>query len=113
MRMWRNWQTRRFQVPVGDRMGSSPFIRTKISDFKRFLARNRLFFCLFIVIIYALRGMNGEYFTIHSTYYLLYEGKILKTGTAEELANDEMVRRVYLGKNFELKKNHKFELAEE
>ena len=63
------------QVPVGDRMGSSPFIRTKISDFKRFLARNRLFFCLFMGIIYALRGMNGEYFTIHSTYYLLYEGK--------------------------------------
>ena len=28
MRMWRNWQTRRFQVPVGDHMGSSPFIRT-------------------------------------------------------------------------------------
>ena len=27
--MWRNWQTRRFQVPVGDHMGSSPFIRTK------------------------------------------------------------------------------------
>ena len=30
MRMWRNWQTRRFQVPVGDHMGSSPFIRTKV-----------------------------------------------------------------------------------
>ena len=27
--MWRNWQTRRFQVPVGNRMGSNPFIRTK------------------------------------------------------------------------------------
>ncbi len=26
--MWRNWQTPRFQVPVGDHMGSSPFIRT-------------------------------------------------------------------------------------
>ena len=35
--------------------------------------------------------------------YLLYEGKILKTGTAEDLANDEMVRRVYLGKNFQLR----------
>jgi lipopolysaccharide export system ATP-binding protein len=35
--------------------------------------------------------------------YLLYEGKILKTGTAEELAADEMVRRVYLGSNFELR----------
>ena len=35
--------------------------------------------------------------------YLLYEGKILKTGTAEELANDEMVRKVYLGQNFQLR----------
>ena len=51
-----------------------------------------------------------ETLAITDRTYLLYEGKILKTGTAEELANDEMVRRVYLGKNFELKKNHKFEL---
>ena len=35
--------------------------------------------------------------------YLLYEGKSLKTGTAEDLANDEMVRKVYLGKNFQLR----------
>ena len=35
--------------------------------------------------------------------YLLYEGKILKAGTAEDLANDEMVRKVYLGSNFELR----------
>ncbi len=35
--------------------------------------------------------------------YLLFEGSILKAGTAEELANDEQVRRVYLGKNFELR----------
>ncbi len=35
--------------------------------------------------------------------YLLFEGKILKTGTAEELAADEMVRKVYLGKDFKLK----------
>ena len=38
--------------------------------------------------------------------YLLYEGKILKTGTAEELAADPMVRKVYLGQNFELKRSH-------
>ncbi len=37
--------------------------------------------------------------------YLLFEGKLLKAGTAEELAADETVRRVYLGKNFELKRN--------
>ena len=36
--------------------------------------------------------------------YLLFEGNILKQGTAEELAADEQVRRVYLGKNFELRR---------
>ena len=35
--------------------------------------------------------------------YLLFEGKILKAGSAQDLANDEEVRRVYLGKNFKLK----------
>ena len=54
-----------------------------------------------------------ETLAITDRTYLLYEGKILKTGTAEELAADEMVRRVYLGKNFELKKNHRFELEQE
>lgn len=39
--------------------------------------------------------------------YLLFEGSILKAGTAEELANDEQVRRVYLGKNFELRGSKK------
>ena len=36
--------------------------------------------------------------------YLLFEGSILKAGTAEELAADEQVRKVYLGQNFELRK---------
>ena len=36
--------------------------------------------------------------------YLMYNGSILKEGTPEELADDEMVRKVYLGKDFELKK---------
>ena len=35
--------------------------------------------------------------------YLLFEGRLLKKGTAKELAEDEMVRKVYLGKNFELR----------
>lgn len=35
--------------------------------------------------------------------YLLFEGKILKAGTAEDLANDETVRRVYLGQDFKLR----------
>lgn len=36
--------------------------------------------------------------------YLLYSGSVIKSGTAEDLANDEQVRRVYLGQNFELRK---------
>ena len=44
-----------------------------------------------------------ETLNITDRAYLLYEGKILKAGTAEELANDEQVRRVYLGHNFELR----------
>ena len=44
--------------------------------------------------------------TLHITdrAYLLFEGTILKSGTAEELASDETVRRVYLGQKFELRK---------
>lgn len=45
-----------------------------------------------------------ETLSITDRAYLLFEGKILKQGTAEELAEDEMVRKVYLGQNFELKK---------
>lgn len=45
-----------------------------------------------------------ETLSITERAYLMFEGKILKSGTAEELAADEMVRKVYLGKNFELKK---------
>ncbi len=45
-----------------------------------------------------------ETLTITDRAYLLFEGSILKEGTAEELANDEHVRKVYLGKNFELRK---------
>jgi lipopolysaccharide export system ATP-binding protein len=40
--------------------------------------------------------------------YLMYNGSILKEGTPEELAADEMVRKVYLGKDFELKKRRIF-----
>lgn len=45
-----------------------------------------------------------ETLSITDRAYLLFEGSILKAGTAEELANDEQVRRVYLGQNFELRK---------
>ena len=45
-----------------------------------------------------------ETLSITDRAYLMFEGSILKAGTAEELAADEMVRKVYLGKNFELKK---------
>lgn len=43
-----------------------------------------------------------ETLSITDRTYLLYEGKILKSGSAKELADDEEVRRVYLGKNFKL-----------
>jgi lipopolysaccharide export system ATP-binding protein len=46
----------------------------------------------------------NETLSIVDRAYLLFEGKILKSGTAEELAADEQVRRVYLGKHFELKR---------
>ncbi len=44
-----------------------------------------------------------ETLSITDRAYLLFEGSILKSGTAEELAADEQVRRVYLGKNFVLR----------
>ena len=44
-----------------------------------------------------------ETLSITDRAYLLFEGEILKAGTAEELAKDERVRKVYLGKNFELR----------
>ena len=46
----------------------------------------------------------NETLSITDRAYLLFEGKILKQGTAEELAADEQVRSVYLGKHFELKR---------
>lgn len=45
-----------------------------------------------------------ETLAITDKTYLMFEGSILKAGTPEELAKDEMVRKVYLGKNFELRK---------
>ncbi|MEY2938081.1 MAG: export transporter ATP-binding protein [Bacteroidota bacterium] len=45
-----------------------------------------------------------ETLSITDRAYLLYDGKILKSGTAEELAADEQVRKVYLGQNFELRR---------
>jgi lipopolysaccharide export system ATP-binding protein len=45
-----------------------------------------------------------ETLSITDRSYLLFEGAILKSGTSEELANDEHVKKIYLGKNFELRK---------
>ena len=45
-----------------------------------------------------------ETLAITDKTYLMFEGSILKEGTPEELAEDEMVRKVYLGKNFEFKR---------
>jgi lipopolysaccharide export system ATP-binding protein len=65
-------------------------------------------------IVAKLRDKNiGILITDHNVHetlkitdraYLLFEGAVLKTGTAEELAADEHVRKVYLGTNFELRK---------
>jgi lipopolysaccharide export system ATP-binding protein len=46
----------------------------------------------------------NETLSITDRAYLMFEGRLLKAGTAEELAADEQVRKVYLGSNFELKR---------
>ncbi|HZH70270.1 MAG TPA: LPS export ABC transporter ATP-binding protein [Flavobacteriaceae bacterium] len=50
-----------------------------------------------------------ETLAITDRTYLMFEGSILKHGMPEELANDEMVRKVYLGQNFELRKKKLFQ----
>jgi lipopolysaccharide export system ATP-binding protein len=45
-----------------------------------------------------------ETLSITDRAYLLYSGSVIKSGTAEELAGDEQVRKVYLGQNFELRR---------
>ncbi|WP_417887328.1 LPS export ABC transporter ATP-binding protein [Zunongwangia sp.] len=49
-----------------------------------------------------------ETLAITDRTYLMFEGSILKHGIPEELAEDEMVRKVYLGQNFELRKKKIF-----
>ncbi|MCX2837515.1 LPS export ABC transporter ATP-binding protein [Salinimicrobium sp. MT39] len=50
-----------------------------------------------------------ETLAITDRTYLMFEGRILKAGIPEELAEDEMVRKVYLGQNFELRKKKIFQ----
>lgn len=50
----------------------------------------------------------NETLSITDRAYLMFEGRLLKTGTAEELAADEQVRKVYLGSQFELKRKNFF-----
>ena len=45
-----------------------------------------------------------ETLSITDRSYLMFEGKLLKSGTSEELASDEKVRKLYLGQKFELKR---------
>lgn len=47
-----------------------------------------------------------ETLSITDRAYLIFEGKLLKDGTAEELAADPIVRKVYLGQNFELRRKN-------
>ena len=53
-------------------------------------------------IDFVVEGREGR--RLADRAYLLFEGKILKAGTPQELADDEQVRRLYLGKHFELKR---------
>ncbi len=46
----------------------------------------------------------NETLSITDRAYLMFEGRLLKSGTAEELSSDPQVRKVYLGKNFQLKR---------
>ncbi|MDR2834944.1 MAG: LPS export ABC transporter ATP-binding protein [Bacteroidales bacterium] len=65
-------------------------------------------------IVMTLREKNiGVLITDHNVHetlsitdraYLLFKGSILKSGTSEDLSNDEQVRKLYLGENFELRK---------
>ena len=48
--------------------------------------------------------MSMRHFAITDRAYLLFEGRILMSGTSSQLAEDEHVRKVYLGKNFELRR---------
>ena len=64
-------------------------------------------------IIKKLKSKNiGVFITDHNVHetlnvtdrsYLLYDGKILKSGTSDELSKDDVARKLYLGKNFELR----------
>ena len=64
-------------------------------------------------IVYKLKQKNigilitdhnvGETLFITDRSYLMFEGRLLKSGTSEELASDDQVRKLYLGKHFKLK----------
>jgi lipopolysaccharide export system ATP-binding protein len=74
-------------------------------------------------IVFKLKDKNiGILITDHNVHetlsitdrsYLLYDGKILNSGTAEDLAADDEVRRLYLGQNFELRRPMRKEIAED
>ena len=71
-----------------------------VEDIQTVVARLRL---KNIGILITDQNVN-ETLSICDRAYLLIDGKIFKHGTAEELAEDEHVRRLYLGRNFELKR---------
>jgi lipopolysaccharide export system ATP-binding protein len=71
-----------------------------VEDIQEIIARLRL---RNIGILITDHNVN-ETLSICDRAYLLIDGSIFKHGTAEELAGDEQVRRLYLGRNFELRR---------
>jgi len=84
-------------MPIGEQVG------TQLTRSKRLWL---IVAACFVIGVIITDHNVDETLAITDRTYLLYEGKILKTGTAEELAADPMVRKVYLGQHFELKKSH-------
>jgi lipopolysaccharide export system ATP-binding protein len=69
-----------------------------VEDIQRIVAQLKIKTSVFIT------DHVQETLAITDKTYLMFEGGILKAGVPEELVEDEMVRRVYLGQNFELRK---------
>ena len=57
------------------------------------------------IAVEEIQGIVDETLSITDRAYLMVEGKLFKAGTAQELADDPLVRKVYLGQNFQLRRS--------